>query len=545
MSCPARPWASMLLAVSAVVAQQPQGVEGLAARISPIFEDMNRQDRPGGGVVVVKDGQVVVQKAYGLASIEHNVATTPKTVFDLGSMAEPFTAAAVALLAGQGKLSMDDSVRKHLPNLPPWMDQVTVRHLVEHRSGLRDWAVPMRMAGWSGTDVLNTAQVLAVISKQTQPLVAPGTKFVASPSDYVLLGEVVRAASGQSLRDFVWKELFRPLKMNRTFVRDNPREIVDNGASYYNFHGRDGYLKGAEGMGVAGSHALCSTLEDLGKWAVALDQGALPLAKTLLSAPAEAETWHGMRVERNRGLLKLASYGTWNGSRGAIQIYPEQRLFVAVLVNWDYNVHHPTQLASQVCQVLLASAFKADAAPASATPKAPDRAWMEKLAGDYRYAPGYVLTLTPVGDNLELLAQGERDVMVPVGARKWLHPRYGIRVQFPDEAVPTSCKFSFGGAEERTCPKIQRGVPTQADMEGLVGRYVCGENGVGLEVALKGKALVARHPRLGEFPLQPESRDVYYGHGAAFPVMRFSRSEAGVSFVLDQEDAASFVFRRQ
>ncbi len=315
-----RPLVPCILLALPVAAQAPPQPPPLEAQLDRLFEDWNREDRPGGAAVVVKDGQVIYLKAFGLACLEHPKANTPKTAFDVGSLAQPFTGAAVALLVHQGKLTLDDPIQRHVPSLPPVCAGITVRHLLEHRSGLADFGPALRLTGWSEQDSLGLPQVLRMLAAQAQPLFPPGSRVQVSGLNYALLAEVVRAVSGQPFRDFAWEQLFKPLKMTRTLVRDQPREVVDGRAFYYNFHSREGYLRGADGLGVVGSHSLFTSAEDLGKWLVALDAGTLPCARVLLTPAAEATTWYGLKAGRDQGLLLLRLQGSWAGLRGAIQL---------------------------------------------------------------------------------------------------------------------------------------------------------------------------------------------------------------------------------
>jgi CubicO group peptidase (beta-lactamase class C family) len=228
----------------------------IEAELKPIFQEWERPDRPGGVVAIVEKGKIVYKKCFGLANVEYNIPNTSQTVFDVSSLAEPITGMAVAMLEEQGKLSASEPIKKYMPELPDCMDPITIAHLLYHTSGLADWFDLLTLAGWDERDVITTDHVLKLLQRKRKLLFAPGSEFRYSRTDYTLLAELVERVTGQSFRDWTWENLFKSLGMIDTLFRENPQEIVENRAYSINYHYREGYLKGADNLGVVGANSL-------------------------------------------------------------------------------------------------------------------------------------------------------------------------------------------------------------------------------------------------------------------------------------------------
>ncbi|HSC71559.1 MAG TPA: serine hydrolase domain-containing protein, partial [Candidatus Methylomirabilis sp.] len=190
---------STWLIPSPVAAQLPDAVQ---RQIHEVFSDFDHTNSPGCALAVYRDGKIVFARGYGMANLELGIAISPRTVFDIGSTSKQFTAFAVALLAEDGKLSLDDPVRKHFPEMPAYTDRITVRNLVQHTSGLRDYLSLMSLAGYNFDDVTDDTDALKLIVRQQAPNFAPSSEWLYSNSGYFLLSQIVKRVSGKTLRQF-------------------------------------------------------------------------------------------------------------------------------------------------------------------------------------------------------------------------------------------------------------------------------------------------------------------------------------------------------
>ena len=190
-------------------------------QVDKVFEKWDKPDSPGCALGVYKDGQIVYKRGYGVADLNDDVPITPATVFHVASMSKQFTAASIVLLAQQGKLSLDDDVRKYIPELPDFGERITIRHLVHHTSGLRDQWNLLELAGWRySLDLITDDDVMSVMTREKDLNFKPGDKHVYCNTGYTLMGLIVKRVSGISLREFTTKNIFEPLGMTHTCNSD-------------------------------------------------------------------------------------------------------------------------------------------------------------------------------------------------------------------------------------------------------------------------------------------------------------------------------------
>src|SRR6185436_5206030 len=204
-----------------------------ASRIDAAFAQYDKPGSPGCAVGVVESGTIVFARGYGEASLEHEVPITPRTLFDLGSTSKQITSAAVALLALDGKLSLDDDMRKYLPEIRPMRGAraISVRRLLDHTSGLRDYTDLLSMQGYGESDLTTTAQGLAILSGQRGRNFPAGTEFRYTNSGHFLASILVQRVSGKSLRDFARERIFAPLGMTDTTYFDDHTLVVPRRAA--------------------------------------------------------------------------------------------------------------------------------------------------------------------------------------------------------------------------------------------------------------------------------------------------------------------------
>ena len=204
---------TFLLVPTLVSAQTPSASPtDLTERVDKIFEKWNRTDSPGCALSVMKDGRIIYKHGYGMADLDHNVTINPSTVFHVASMSKQFTAASILMLSQQGKLSLDDDVRKYLPEIPDFGSLITIRHLIYHTSGLRDQWNLLDLAGWRySLDLITDDDVMSVLMTQKDLNFKPGEKHVYCNTGYTLMGLVVKRVSGMSLREFTTKNIAIPV----------------------------------------------------------------------------------------------------------------------------------------------------------------------------------------------------------------------------------------------------------------------------------------------------------------------------------------------
>jgi CubicO group peptidase (beta-lactamase class C family) len=233
-------------------------------KIDSLFSKYNSKTS-GVAVSIVKDGEVIFKKGYGIANLEYDIPITPKTVFNVGSVSKQFTTFSIYLLEKQGRISLDDDIRKYIPELPIYKKTITIRHLCSHTSGLKDqWAL-LTLAGWRMDDVITSEHVMKIIGKQKELNFETGSQFKYSNTGFTLLTEIVKRVSGKSFSAFAKENIFDPLGMDNTLVYDDNEKIVRNRAySYGNENGL--YSKRNLNSSSVGPSNVYTTVEDLSKW---------------------------------------------------------------------------------------------------------------------------------------------------------------------------------------------------------------------------------------------------------------------------------------
>lgn len=381
--------------------------DGEQQKADRIFAAYDKSTSPGCATGVIRDGNFVYRKAYGMGSLELGVPLSSQSVFYLGSLAKQFTAASVVLAAEQGFLSLDDDVRKYLPELPDYGHVITLRQMLHHTSGLRDFLALFYLSGQEMANVHTNEEILDLISRQRGLNNIPGDEFIYSNTNYFLLGEVVRRATKKSLAQFAVENIFQPLGMKHTqFYDDRTRVVSGRVAAYY--PAPDGrFLVGwSTNYETVGGGGLMSSVDDLLLWDrnfYGNHLGKGTLAKELqtrgvLNDGKQTDYALGLFMSTYRGLPIVAHEGANFGFRSAILRFPEQRFTVLCLCNVSSAA--PYNLASQVADIFLERELKPDAgtAQSSSNARLPDAA---KFAGRYLDPRKHdVYTFTASGGNL-------------------------------------------------------------------------------------------------------------------------------------------------
>lgn len=320
-----------------------------AMNFDPLFRHYTG-NVPGASVVVVRDGNVVYRKSFGTADLEQHVAASPDTHYRLASVSKEFTAAAILSLADRGKLSLDDSIRKWLPSMPPYADAITIRQLLTHTSGLVDYedVIP---AG--RTAQLDDEDVLHLVESQTKTYFAPGTSWRYSNSGYVLLGLIVARASGEPFPAYLHDAIFDPLGMKTTVMHVDGRDtFVDRAYGYTRERDRWNRTDQSVTSATLGDGSIYTSVDDLVQWLRALDSGKFAAA----SVPRVDTDKKGVRygygwyIGEHNGRHMVWHTGETIGFRNAIVRFPDQHLAIVILTN--RNEGEPKEIALKIADAL-------------------------------------------------------------------------------------------------------------------------------------------------------------------------------------------------
>src|SRR5712671_3212067 len=256
--------AAIVLFWSGCIAASKNSDEKSAAAVDEVFGDLAKAGSPGCALGVYRGGQIIYSKGYGLANLEENVPITPESVFDIGSTSKQFTAASILLLEKQGRLSVNDDVRKYIPELPDYGQKITILHLLNHTSGLRDYLTLMELAGINTDSVTTDGDALQIIFRQKALNFAPGSDWLYSNTGFFLLSVIVKHVSGKTLREFAAENIFVPLEMTHTQYRDDHTSLIANRAMAYDAKEKGGgYRLDVSYFEQTGDGAVHTSVEDL------------------------------------------------------------------------------------------------------------------------------------------------------------------------------------------------------------------------------------------------------------------------------------------
>jgi len=493
----------------------------VAARVNAVFGRYNAST-PGCELLVRMNGQAAYVHSYGLASLESGVPITPRTVFNLASASKEFTAASVMLLAASGKLSLDDDIRKYVPELPNLGATVTIRQLLTHTSGWRDYIQLLVWQGHEVRDHVSARDALNVLERQRALNFEPGTAFAYSNTGYFLLGLVVQRVSGESLPQFAREHIFEPLGMQDTRYVDDTRDVVPRRAVAYERAPNGTWREAMSGWDLVGDGGVQSTAEDLAKWDDEFESGRvggralvdLLVAPEHLSTGARVPYGFGLFVDTYGGRRRVWHNGIWAGYRSLFMRFPDAHLTIIALCN---AADAPSeQLGDAIADIMLPKS------PGAATPPVWARVRnADHLAGDY-YSGATNQRVSVIADSGRLALAGPP--MVPlalVGPRRFGVGTSELEFLPPNGEAQTMLAHNDGRTSvyRRVGPALDRSAFPQYE-----GRYWSDELGVGYSVTMKADTLELRDGRGESTPLVPLFRDGFDGPGT----VRFERDSAGV-----------------
>jgi CubicO group peptidase (beta-lactamase class C family) len=498
---------AVLLILLSCIACAQQNDKNLEKEIDEIAKSFVQPGQPGATVAVAIGDKIVFSKGYGSANPEYEIANTPNTIFHVASVSKQFTAFAIALLADQGKISLDDDIRKHLPELHDFGHKITIKHLVHHTSGLRDQWNLLALAGWRLDDVITKNQVLRLISHQDELNVKPGEEYNYCNTGYTLMGEIVSRVSGKSFPDWCSENIFKPLQMDNTLFYDDHEKIVKNRA-YSFYDSPDGLKKSVLSYANAGATSLFTTAEDLTKWSnnfYTMKVGNAKVMKQMeergiLNKGDTISYAFGQDISKYKGIRTIAHSGGDAGYRSYLLRFPEQKYSVIVLSNMaSFN---PGKMAYKIADVCLKGILKEDAKKEEAKKTAESfkvsEALLNLYEGQYQLTPDMVVTFKIDNGKLTAQATGQSSFVLTASSETdFVFAPAEIRITFPkavDKAV-NHFEFKQGGGKTMVAPRVPPFDSKSVNLANYVGTYYSPELQTSYKMELKENVLTATHIR--------------------------------------------------
>ncbi|HQQ98454.1 MAG TPA: serine hydrolase domain-containing protein [Cyclobacteriaceae bacterium] len=488
--------------------------------IDQLFSGWNNAT-PGGAVLVARGNQVLYQKAFGLADLEHNTPNTVETIFECGSVSKQFTAFAALLLAHEGKIALSDPIHKYIPELPDYGNPITIQQLINHTSGLKDWGSIGELAGWPRTTKVYTLELaMQILTQQHSLNFVPGSQYSYSNAGYTVLVAIIERVTKNTLEEFTRTRMFEPLGMTHTRWRSNFRQVIPNRAVAYR-SAKDSFEQLMPFENIYGHGGLLTTVHDLMIWNQQLahptlggnDMPRWRAEQGVLNDGSKIGYANGLFIDSYNGFHEIGHSGATAGYRGWLAYYPAKQLSVVLLSN--DGRFNPQDVGRKVAAVFLGQ-------PAVVATKKIDRnlklteAARQKWAGVWRQIDGYETRVVEVKDDqlytnttpLQLL---HPDTLYQRGSW-WISNGQEIKIQ--------------NGTSVNRFRKVASAEPNPALVQ-FAGRYWSDDAQTELRIEVSGEKLWVHRGPTERFALTPVFRDAFLtDEGLLF---EFTRSKGAVA----------------
>jgi CubicO group peptidase (beta-lactamase class C family) len=511
-------------------------------KIEQLFTAWNTLESPGAAVAVEKDGKIIYKRGFGSAELEYNIPVTPQTVFHIASISKQFTCFSILLLEKEGKLSINDDIRKYIPEVPDFGKVITLNHLMHHTSGLRDQWELLAMAGWRLDDIITKDHILRIVSRQKELNFNPGEEYLYCNTGFTLLAEVVARVSGQTFAGYTRTHIFEPLKMTNTLFYDDCEKIVRNRA--YSFYlDSTGYKKSILSYSNVGATSLFTTAEDLCQWArnfetpVVGDRDIINRMnlRGILNKGDTISYAMGQDIGKYKGLKIISHGGADAGYRSYLVRFPDQRFSVNVLsnlANFD-----PGGMAFKIADIYLKDQ-EVEPVPKKAETESKaqpeiketkiDHEVLVSYCGQYEWQPGIFVTISIENDNLYVSApELPKTLMTAVTQTEFEVKPVSAKVTFVMESGKVSkMKVNMNGGEviAMKAPEFDL---SKVDLSEYSGDFYSGELSTTYTMALESGKLIARHFRTGDVRLTITKPDQFTGDQWYFGRVQFTRDSNG------------------
>lgn len=517
-------------------------------KVTQLFAAYDRPNSPGASVAIVQNGKIVYKNGFGSANLEYDIPNTPTTVFHIASISKQFTTFAIAQLVDKGEISLDDDIRKYLPEVPDFGKTITIRHLAHHTSGMRDQWNLLALGGWRLDDVITTEHVMKLVANQKELNYQPGEEYLYCNTGFTLMGEIVARVTDQSFAEYCAKNIFEPLAMTNTLFYDDHEKIVKNRAYSYG-QGKDGFSKRVLSYANAGATSLFTTVEDLSKWAMNFENTKvgndnimkMMHTKGVLNNGEEITYALGQVINKYKGLNRISHGGADAGYRTYLARFPDQKFSVAVFSN--LGSFNPGSIALQIADIYLENAINAAKKPEKVAEKEilktetiagktveVSETSLNSYAGRYELQPGFVITISTDDGGLKAQATGQPQFpMTAVAQNKFEFKEAGILITFNknDQGEIHQLTLNQGGGEFKA-PKLGDFDPKSIDLSLFEGKYYSDELSTFYTFEVADDKLVAKHPRHEDIELSLVKKDFFAGNRWFFGQVEIVRSDIGV-----------------
>jgi CubicO group peptidase (beta-lactamase class C family) len=456
--------------------------DDLSTQVDKLFSEWDKPDSPGCSVGIIRDGQLIYERGYGMANLEHAIKNTPTTVFDIGSVSKQFTALAILLLQKEGKLSINDDIRKWFPEMKDYGTPITIRHLIHHTSGIRDYLTLMALKALQPKNDYPDEEILSLIVAQKELNFEPGTEHLYSNSGYFLLSQIVKRASGKTLREYTSQNIFEPLGMKNTHFHDDNTMIVKDRATGYSPNENGIFVINMSMLEIVGDGSLMTTVEDLLLWDQNFYRNKLGgggqelidqmFTTGILNDGKKLNYSFGLMHDAYRGLKIIYHSGAWVGYRSVFVQFPEQKFTVIILAN--LSTLNPSERSQRIVDIYLQDTFK-DTLASTTKKKKPisaNKSDLKAAEGVYRSkTDGSIWKLEAKENHLDVNTLGAYEwkfQLLPLGANEYYSDDEYLTTKFAENHLAFT---SFVGEEPEEYERVTMASPAADQLKAYAGEY--------------------------------------------------------------------------
>lgn len=506
-------------------------------KIDSLFLDWNKPNHPGGTVGIMQKGRIVFSKAYGLASLEYLVPNSPSTRFNIASVSKQFTAMGIVILQQQGKLSVDDDIRKYLPGLPDFGETITIRHMLHHTSGLRSLHALLGLAGWRSDDARTNEDINRFMLNQRDLNFKPGDEYLYCNTGYMLMANIIEKITGEEFPKWMKESIFQPLGMINTYVEDNYSSVVTNNATSYYSRENNEFDRAIEYWGYVGSGNIHSTTDDLLRWLENFNnpqpgwEAQFDILQTMdtLNNGRENTYAFGVRIGDFNGFKSVGHGGSIGGFRSNIVTYPEEELNIAILTNFSSS--SPGQKSNRIAEIILG--FQNDREKSSSdmikTIKLSSKT-LKKYEGSYwNSTSNYSRKIYFKNDTLRYFrSENNESPIVPIAKDEFQMIRVpGVfKIKFDISEDKSLMTVTNDDGEQTVYQSYTPYNPSKEEMVLYTGKYYSPELETTYTLSMMDDTLSWHHPRHGDHKMKILKKDVLEG-GWPLSVVKFKRDENG------------------
>jgi CubicO group peptidase (beta-lactamase class C family) len=508
---------------------------------------------PGAVVGIMKEGELTFGKAVGKANLRYDIDFQLNTPTNIGSVTKQFTAFSILLLEKEGKLSIDDDVRKYIPELPGLGQTITIKHLMNHTNGLREVYNLMPITGWKGEDVLLREEILRILQNQKELQAPPGEKFNYNNSAFILLAEIVERVTEQKFPKWVKENVFDPLDMNDSYVRRDPAQIIPNAAMGYS-SGEYGIVESGDLYAGYGAGGIYTTPIDLAKWINNLNKHELGgqelidklLTPGILNSGDTMSYALGIGVGEYKGLENYSHGGADIAHRAMLIYFPSINSGVVTLSN---NATFPGSIAWKLADVFFEEYLEQEETEADPEKINISEKILSKYAGKYKMESiGLVIEYKLEDGALVAYPTGQSSLKLnPTSDTSFTYEGIKASIVFKSiENDKSNSAIHTQGGQDITLNRLASYDPSLSELKEFTGRYFSDEVETFYNIVLKDSILVAEHRNLKDIKLSPTEEDTFSGDIYFMGEVAFQRNDGKlvVGFTVSNGRTEGIVFER-